>query len=183
MVDFRRIGFEPVTLRFDVAPDSALRIVMRRLAHTVDAVRVVAQRIQSLELRGFYERVTDVKRGINNGFFITPEEIESRPGARVTDFLSGRAGIRVKLVQEVGKGRWGLEPQGLDGCRMTIYVDGVRFHMLNSPGLERGNINFINDLLSTNTVAGIEVYPRSVTAPPKYQSLNGTCGVILIWTR
>jgi len=34
-----------------------------------------------------------------------------------------------------------------------------------------------------NTIAGIEVYARSVTAPPKYQSLNGRCGVMLIWTK
>jgi hypothetical protein len=67
---------------------------------------------------------------------------------------------------------------------MTIYVDGVRFYSLSeSKNQVDQNHIFINDLVSANSIAGIEVYPRSVTAPPKYQSLNGTCGVILIWTK
>ena len=67
---------------------------------------------------------------------------------------------------------------------MTIYVDGVRFNSLSQLKNTRGdNHIFINDLVSANSIAGIEVYPRSVTAPPKYQSLNGTCGVVLIWTK
>jgi hypothetical protein len=42
---------------------------------------------------------------------------------------------------------------------------------------------FLDEIVSLTSIAGIEVYPRSVTAPPKYQSLNGLCGVVLIWTR
>jgi hypothetical protein len=41
----------------------------------------------------------------------------------------------------------------------------------------------IDELVNPTSVAAMEVYPRAVQAPPQYQSLNGVCGVILIWTK
>lgn len=32
-------------------------------------------------------------------------------------------------------------------------------------------------------IAGAELYPHGVGAPPQYQELNGSCGIVLIWTR
>jgi hypothetical protein len=70
---------------------------------------------------------------------------------------------------------------------MEIYVDGVRFYTTKWPPDPRFDSDhgdqYINDQIPTSTIAAIEVYPRAVGAPPKYQSLNGNCGVILIWTR
>ena len=67
---------------------------------------------------------------------------------------------------------------------MEVYIDGVRFA---TPTKWKTNLDenhlFLDDIVALNTIAGIEVYPRSVQAPPKYQSLNGLCGVILIWTK
>ena len=187
-VEFRRIGYHPLTITLDSWPDSAIRVVMSAATRTLAAVTVAVERSQSLAIRGFYERMSDVERGINHGFFITPEEIDAPKGARMTDFLQGRPAVRVKMVKVGGpfgrNPRTGWEPQGIDGCQMTIYVDGVRFNSLSQlkNTVDQNHI-FINDLVSANSIAGIEVYPRSVTAPPKYQSLNGTCGVVLIWTR
>ena len=131
--------------------------------------------------------MNDVERGINHGFFITPEDLESRPGSRVTDLLRGFPAVRVTLVKTGSvfsrTARKGWQPQGLDGCRLEIYIDGARFY---SVGEERELDNahiFIDDLITASSIAGIEVYPRSVSAPPKYQSLNGRCGVMLIWTK
>jgi hypothetical protein len=129
--------------------------------------------------------MADVERGINRGFFVTAEEIEQRPGARVTDFLGGRAGVRVGNMKAAGKiGRWGLVPMGADGCRMEIYVDGIRFYAQSIAGSQNSRPDeFLNDYITPNTIIGVEVYTRPVSAPPQYQSLNGLCGVILIWTR
>lgn len=186
-LEFRRIGFHPYLFRFAAIPDTALRIVLVPFPQTLQEVRVVNEYLQSLRSRGFYERMADVERGINRGFFITPEELESRKGSRITDFLHGRHGVKVRMVKEPGVvGRSGLLPLGIDGCRMEIYLDGARFYPLsfNMQTLPTmSGMNFINDVVPIATVAGIEVYPRGVQAPPKYQPLNGTCGVILIWTR
>lgn len=184
-IEFRRIGYHPLTLKLDSWPDSAIRVVMAMATRTLSAITVAVERSQSLAIRGFYERMNDVGRGINHGFFITPEEIAQRSGARVTDFMGGHPALRVRLVTTglFGGGRKGWQIQGLDGCAMQIYIDGVRFYNLSDGTSLDDNHIFINDLVSSTTIAGIEVYPRSVTAPPKYQSLNGRCGVILIWTK
>ena len=178
--EIRRIGYHPHTLTLTAWPDTALRVVLVAATRSLDAITVAVERSRALAMHGFYERMTDVDKGINNGFFITPEEIEGRPGARFTDFLQGHAAVRVSLVSEgpFGQGRKGWQPQGVDKCRMEIYLDGVRFYPLTG-----ANSSFINDYVQSNEIAGIEVYPRSVTSPPKYQSLNSRCGVILIWTK
>jgi hypothetical protein len=104
----RRIGYRPLEIRLETIPDTAFRIVLPSLARDLEAVRVTTDRVRSLAIRGFYERAADVERGINRGFFVTPEELEARSGARLTDFFNGHPGIRVKWVKEsTSRGRWG----------------------------------------------------------------------------
>jgi hypothetical protein len=179
-IEVRRIGYQPLTLNLDPWPDTTLRVVLAVAVRTLETQTIVAERTRALALHGFYERMTDVEKGINHGFFITPEELAARPGARVTDFVRGRPAVRVTLVSQdpFGRGRKGWQVQGIDGCRMEIYVDGVRFYTTG-----KGVGEYIEDFVQPNSIASIEVYPRSVTAPPKYQSLNGRCGVLLIWTK
>jgi hypothetical protein len=68
---------------------------------------------------------------------------------------------------------------------MEIYLDGARFYTSRWPPDPRSRYHYqyVNDEISITTVAAIEVYPKAVGAPPRYQSLNGNCGVILIWTK
>jgi hypothetical protein len=40
----------------------------------------------------------------------------------------------------------------------------------------------IDDLLQSNLLAGIEVYPSFASVPPEYQT-SVHCGAILLWTR
>jgi hypothetical protein len=148
------------------------------------------QQIRSLMIHGFYERQTELQSGINHGFMVTPEEIDQRKGARVTDFLLDHPGIKVATVRPPRpydqNSRVGLQPQGSGGCRMEIYIDGNRFYTKGpKEPLRLGDLGdlYVNDQIPTTTIAAIEVYPRAVGAPPKYQTLNGDCGVILIWTK
>ena len=46
-------------------------------------------------------------------------------------------------------------------------------------GINRGQFVTEEDM----HVAGIERYASDVRTPPEYQMLNGTCGVILIWSK
>ena len=186
VIAVRRVGYHPLSINLEPWPDSSIRVILAAATRTLSTITVEVERSQSLAIHGFYERISDVERGINHGFFITPEEIEGRKGARLTDLVSALPAVRIKRVGAT-RGRYsrtGWEIQGLDGCQMTVYVDGVRFQNLNTPihGMDSNQL-FINDLVPTSTISGIEVYPRSVTAPPRYQSLNGLCGVVLIWTK
>ena len=177
-IEIRRIGFEPRVVNSAVWPDSGLTISLKALPLALERVRVEAeQQIQSLTLHGFYERQAELKSGINHGFMITPEEIEQRKGARVTDFMLGHTAIKVALVKPgIRGGRRGLQPQGLGGCRMEIYVDGIRFYTTAwppDPRFERDlGDQYIDDQIPTSTIAAIEVYPRAVGAPPKYQNIK-----------
>jgi hypothetical protein len=189
-IDVRRMGYLPVTIDFDTWPDSAIRVVLAPATRMLSAITIAAERSQSLAIRGFYERMSEVDRGINFGYFITPEEIERRKGSRPTDLMTGIPSVRVRRVKTGDpqfrrpQDRQGWEVQGQGSCRMEVYIDGVR---LVTPTKWRQNIDenhiFLDDLVALNTIAGIEVYPRSVQAPPKYQSMNGLCGVVLIWTK
>jgi hypothetical protein len=189
-IDVRRIGYQPVTVRFEEWPDSAIQVVLAPATRTLSTITIAVERSQALAIHGFYERMNDVERGINHGYFITPEDIEQRKGSRATDLMSGIPSVRVRMVKTGDprfhrpQDRKGWEVQGQGSCRMEIYLDGTRLvnTVYTKKNLDDSHM-FLDEIVSLNSVAGIEVYPRSVTAPPKYQSLNGTCGVILIWTK
>ena len=189
-IEIRRIGYHPQTVQLGQWQDSAIRVVLAAATRTLSTITIAVERSQSLAMRGFYERMGDVARGINFGYFITPEDIERRQGSRPTDLMSGLPSIRVRRVKTGDprvrrpRDRQGWEVQGQGSCRMEVYVDGIR---LATPTKWKQDLDenhlFLDDIVALNTIAGIEVYPRSVQAPPKYQSMNGLCGVILIWTK
>ena len=41
----------------------------------------------------------------------------------------------------------------------------------------------INELLVPSSLSGIEVYPRHLGAPPDFSMVDGTCGLVILWTR
>lgn len=41
----------------------------------------------------------------------------------------------------------------------------------------------VNSLVNPGSVAGIEVYPRALGAPPEFPMVSSRCGVVLIWTK
>jgi hypothetical protein len=61
---------------------------------------------------------------------------------------------------------------------MTVYVDNIRVQ-----GRLGGRDYGVNEVAFPTHVAGMEIYPRAVSAPPQYQASNGTCGIVLIWTK
>ena len=67
---------------------------------------------------------------------------------------------------------------GSRDCVMTVYLDNVRI-----TNRLRGPNDFVNELVPPSNMAAMEIYPRALNAPPQYQPLNGTCGVVLIWTK
>ncbi|HEX6316012.1 MAG TPA: hypothetical protein VFZ73_14175, partial [Gemmatimonadaceae bacterium] len=64
-------------------------------------------------------------------------------------------------------------------CRMTVYLDNIRIVGRLAPSGD----DFVNEMVPPGHVAAMEIYPSAVGAPPQYQSLNGTCGIVLIWTK
>jgi hypothetical protein len=171
----RRIGFEPTEVTLDGMPDTALRVQMKAIPLELKGVVVTgASAFRSLDTYGFYRRMQDIDRGINNGYFITPEDIARRKPNWITQMAEGFSTVRVR------RGRIPMQDViiGSMGCRMTVYLDNIRI-----TGRLGGKDDYVNELAVPNHVAAMEIYPRAVTAPPQYQPLNGTCGVVLIWTK
>jgi hypothetical protein len=145
----------------------------------------------SLDLNGFYRRMKENERGINHGYFITPEDLEFRKPNRITQMVEGIPGVYLRNSGKmiVGAPCPELTPacvpvsRGLYRCVMTVYLDRVR--VVGRLGIRPSDLerDLVNELALPGHVAGMEIYPRGVGAPPEFQSLNGDCGVVLIWTK
>ncbi|HEX9565164.1 MAG TPA: carboxypeptidase regulatory-like domain-containing protein [Gemmatimonadaceae bacterium] len=179
----RRIGFEPEELKLDSMPDTAIAVRMKAVAHALPEQRVTSgSPFVGLDIHGFYRRMADVERGVNHGYFITPEDLAFRRPLNATDAVGGIPTIRVRPIPgaKLPLARL-MRIEGQGGCPMTVYLDRIRIQ----PAMIRGEWRdeLINELVQTGSVAGIEVYPRAVGAPPEFQANNGTCGIVLIWTK
>ena len=168
-VIIRRIGFEPAELSLREMPDTALRVQLKAIPTELEGIVVTgASAFRSLDIHGFYQRMKDADRGINHGYFITPEDLEKRRPFAITQMAEGFPTVRVYKGVILGS----------MGCKMTVYLDNVRI-----VGRVRGADDFVNEMVQPSHVAGMEIYPRGINAPPAYQMSNGTCGIVLIWTR
>jgi hypothetical protein len=85
-------------------------------------------------------------------------------------------------------------------CDMEIYLDGARLiteatrpgQGVTTPSLQPrperrlrhgARLEYLDEIVQASTVAGVEIYTHGASVPPQFQSMNGTCGVIVIWTR
>ena len=174
-VEVRAIGFQPIehAIVLSSADPATLDVRLRERVTELAGVNVRATAVRA-RLAPFYERMRDSERGINHGYFITQEEIERRKPAFLTQLFENIPTVRVL------RGYHPLDDLLLstNRCVMTVYLDNIRI-----VGTLGGIDDKVNRLVPPGHVAAIEIYPRSVTAPPAYQPLNGTCGVVLIWTK
>lgn len=176
-LEVRRLGYRPHRMEFLPLGDTAIEVVLATTAPRLDAVRTIARQTTGLAMTGFYSRLTDQEHGTNSGVFITPEEIERRAPAQVSQLLSAVQGVRL------GRGRRDsrLVVYGQRGCQFATYLDGVP---MNRYASVRGDtLVFIDDVVSASDLAAVEVYTRGTKAPSQFQSLNGSCGVLLLWTK
>lgn len=202
----RRIGYEATELVLDGPVDTLVTLRLQPLAASLPEMRVTARSpFVSLDLHGFYKRMADREKGANSGYFVTPEELEMRNPVNVTDAVEQFPNIRLRP----GNAEYTIDPvsgyvhplnvprnmviQDRTGCPLTVYLDGIRIQpsMRAVGNGYKGDTRFkgdlqdeqVNALVNPRSVAGIEVYPRGLSAPPEYQSIAGTCGVVLIWSR
>lgn len=178
MLEVRAVGYEPVRQPVQLAagwPGFRDVTLSRRVVElpTVAVTGAAAQK--RAKLVRFYERQELAARGINYGHFLTAEDIEKKHVPFFSSLVQDLPGIHVlhgiNPFSDDIRGSQLL--MGNEFCRMTIYLDGIR---ANGP-------DPINVLVHPGDIAGLEVYPYPVGVPPEYQMLNGTCGVILIWTK
>ena len=177
VTEFVQIGYATRRDTIRVVPG---RVTNVQAALSVDPVNldplkvVVERREAALQDAGFYERR---KRGF--GKFVDREEIEMRAPAAITDVFTGLTGVTVEAYGTerrivLRSGRVGFSA---GSCYPRVFVDNIVAH---DGGTEPARID---DMVTPDAVAGIEVYPSSASVPARYASMSAGCGVILIWTR
>ena len=190
----RRIGFEPTEMILMEMPDTAVRVPMRAVARTLETqVVTVRSPYIRLDLGGFYRRMAEVERGARVGYFVTPEDLAMRNPQNVTDAVEQFPSIRLRPINNNQPDAFGvLHGSGLPlarkfrieddtGCPLTVYLDRVRIQPSMVGGKARDEE--INTIVQPHAVAGIELYPRAVGAPPEFPPVDHKCGVVVIWSK
>ncbi|MEP6730824.1 MAG: carboxypeptidase regulatory-like domain-containing protein [bacterium] len=169
MLEVRAVGYYPDHRRVDVVAGALpLRIQLSTLKAVLDTVRITASRLTDRHLSGFEER-----RRTGNGHYLVAADIAQRRPLTTTDIFRAMSGVRVDgprgdTASVLVRGTVA------DWCQPSIFLDGHLFAHFNGADLD--------NLVSPEQIAAIEVY-TGTTAPPQWQQGMSGCGSIVIWTK
>jgi hypothetical protein len=114
------------------------------------------------KLAGFYSR----KASHRFGTFIERESFVRSNPPRASQILRSVSGVQLQTSGRIGS------VVRLHGCKPMIWLDGQRV-----PGGE------LDEIVTANDVAAIEVYPTLGAIPPQFLDLSSRCGSIVVWLR
>ena len=194
--DIRRIGFALTRFSLQGGGDTTVSVTLLPGAQQLEGVTVRASSRSTDRLRGFEDRLLQRSRGAISGSFVTAAQIEQRSPTQVTQMLIDIPGITIERVHPNFPryaifGRSSLLSSASDNfrCPANVYLDGTRVQQGGDAVMVKGEWVgqeqgvSIDDLISPGAIAGIEVYRVGNQAPPEFQALNGTCAVVVIWSK
>ena len=131
------------------------------------------------------------KHGDATGHFITAKEIEAMAATRVSQVVETSPSIVIRRVGNADKFAINGKTVGGAECTATVYLDGIR---LNSGGSDRRGrysaqreVISIDDYVTPNEIAGVEVYSRGALAPVQFQPASDAsallCAIVVFWTK
>lgn len=194
---YRQTASNPVKLEAGAEPNLVLQL--EPMAVSLDPVTAAAAATRrNLEYNGFFERQNG-----NFGHFVSPEAIERRQAARITDLLTTIPSVQLVVSGNVGPAQIGLRGSSVtDGalCRPRVFVDGLMYtrgdsrpvRVRPSDATEQEDLEVrmdrslsLDDIGHPSTIAAIEVYRSATQVPVQFggTSVETLCGVIVIWTR
>jgi hypothetical protein len=159
------------TAPFQLEADADLEVLVSMQVSAIPLEPVTVEARSRLSTR----RLADFERRMENpafgGHFLVEEDIARRPVSRPSNLVLAAPGMTVAG----GGGAFDRYTIYSGDCPATVYVDGVRIQQTNRS---------VDDYLELERIAGVEVYPRAMQAPPQYQdALLRDCGVVLYWTK
>lgn len=173
-LEVEHIAYAPwETVEFRVGTDETIEVEVRLGIDAIplEPLSVLARRSTRGRLAGFEQRRTDL--GGFGGYFLTEADIERRPVATTTGLVRATPGMS---VARNGSGVMQQNVIMAGNCVARTFVDGIRVSQTDGGSLD--------DLLPPERVAGVELYPRGMSAPAQYQDIeNPACGVVLFWTK
>ena len=158
------------TAMFELTDDADLEVVITLQFSPIplEELRVEARRRQTTRRLADFERRRQIKAF--GGYFMDEEDIARRPAARPSNLPLQFPGMSVAG----GRGAFDLYTIMAGDCVATVYVDGV---------LVDQRVTSVDEYLQLPRIAGVEVYPRGVSAPVQYQDPMSNCGTVLFWTK
>lgn len=146
-----------IRVAVEAIPLAPLSIVARGGPSTVDT---------RLKKWGYYDRRAQYSTvGTGTAHFLDIEYIRRRAPARVTDLFRDLHGVR-----QVNAGLRTTAVQTTRGCRMAVYIDGVK--------MRRGELD---EWVPVSSLAAVEVYPGA-PYPLQYAPSPRECGSVVVWT-
>jgi hypothetical protein len=173
-LELRAIGYAPArqTVVLKSSAPAEVALTLDRAAQKLASISVIGTRKDGrLTKFGFEERR---RRGI--GFFMDGDEIAKKSGIKAGDVLRFAPGV---MPEYTAKGRTFSMRSKWNGnrCSPTYYLDGMRWYPLGrSPILE------LEQFMSLNDLAAVEVYPGGAGTPMQFDSGTG-CGAVVFWTK
>jgi TonB family protein len=166
----RRLGYRAASIPVAVerGGTASITVTLARLPRELDPVLVEASRQPAVRyLQGFYER-----RSKGHGYFVTRDQISTRQWSDMTDVL--RSLVPAVHISSSRMARNAVRLRG-SRCAPLVWLDGA-------PAMAG---EFDLDVISPETVSGIEIYPGPATVPVEFRSTRGleACGVIVVWSR
>jgi hypothetical protein len=197
----RRIGFVPFGgwVRRTSETTADYRVVLAHAPRALTAVTVEERANTPLARVGFYDRMERVRRGAIVAQFITPEDLEIRNPARISQVLQGINSIRVNRNsnKQILTGRTG-------SCPVTVLLDGRRAlgmaeelytwegqrEVARLGGGQKGVELFlavrttVDELISAMSVTAVEIYGNAASAPTELLQNAGSapCAIVAIWS-
>jgi hypothetical protein len=189
--DVRRLGYMPSRVGLVPGGDTTLSVLLLPSAQPLPAMNVTGRDGRALSLIGFEQRMLERQRGAGTGHFITAKEIDGMAATRASQVVEATPSILVRRTRDrfgssnnftiYGKG------VGRSGeCPATVYLDGIR---LNGAGRVVGTRDAvsIDDYVTPNEIAGVEIYARGALAPVQFQPASDAsallCAIVVFWTK
>ena len=170
MLDVKTLGYAereaPVRVAGDFTQNAEIELSQK--AVELQGLNVMVRpKNQRFDLDGLVRRMS-----LGVGQFVTRDQLEKRPRARITEILRETPGVRVNVLRDRS---YTVEVRGLP-CRPDVFVDGV-WYMDSDNSL---------DLPAAADLEAVEIYKGAAEIPGIYLRPSPTrppCAVIAAWTR
>ena len=168
-IEIRAIGLDPASLDVEVIGGDTTRfqVNLDTKVTELDSVKVKAtNKVMAQFKNDFIQR-----RKMGLGHFMDSSTV-GKYGflMQAFDAVPGLKVVRVRGSE------FALETRG---CTPALWINGVRQRGLGGRGYET-DFSFLNEL-PPDQIAGVEVYPSGLTAPPEYSARG--CGSVVVWTK
>lgn len=173
-IEVRALGYAPQQASRTLAPDQESRIdvELTSVQRVMDTIRVVAERVYSIDAVGFERR-----RKVGQGLYFDTDAVRRRSPFSVLQLLLETPTIQVqqadtslerKLVMRGGDG------ESMRACPPAFYVNGVR--------MPSEMVRELDLIVRPQDLQGMEVYRGGVTMPPEF-FVRGACGAVVVWSK